>query len=29
LRQEFAGEWPTDHYPVIVDYRLGGPQQRR
>ncbi|WP_342068776.1 endonuclease [Yoonia algicola] len=24
LRQKFAGEWPTDHYPVIVDYQLGG-----
>lgn len=24
LRQKFAGEWPTDHYPVVVDYRLGG-----
>lgn len=23
LRQKFAGEWPTDHYPVIADYRLG------
>ncbi|MEO1637866.1 MAG: endonuclease/exonuclease/phosphatase family protein [Pseudomonadota bacterium] len=23
LRQKFQGEWPTDHYPVIVDYRLG------
>lgn len=23
LRQKFSGEWPTDHYPVIVDYRLG------
>lgn len=22
LRQEFEGEWPTDHYPVVVD--LGG-----
>ncbi len=22
LRQKFAGEWPTDHYPVIADYRL-------
>jgi hypothetical protein len=29
LRQKFAGEWPTDHYPVIVDYRLGGAQERR
>jgi endonuclease/exonuclease/phosphatase family metal-dependent hydrolase len=23
LRQKFSGEWPTDHYPVIADYRLG------
>lgn len=23
LRQRFAGEWPTDHYPVIVDFQLG------
>ncbi len=23
LRQKFDGEWPTDHYPVIGDYRLG------
>lgn len=23
LRERFAGEWPTDHYPVIADYRLG------
>lgn len=23
LRQKFAGEWPTDHYPVIADYVLG------
>lgn len=22
LRQEFNGEWPTDHYPVVVDYTL-------
>ncbi|MDX8351594.1 endonuclease/exonuclease/phosphatase family protein [Cognatiyoonia sp. IB215182] len=22
LRQRFGGEWPTDHYPVIADYRL-------
>ncbi|MEJ6402115.1 endonuclease/exonuclease/phosphatase family protein [Yoonia sp. 2307UL14-13] len=22
LREKFAGEWPTDHYPVIADYRL-------
>ncbi len=28
LRQKFAGEWPTDHYPVIADYRLGGAQSR-
>ena len=24
LRQRYQGEWPTDHYPVIADYRLGG-----
>ncbi|WP_100369353.1 endonuclease [Yoonia maricola] len=23
LRQKFADEWPTDHYPVVADYRLG------
>ncbi|MEM8536888.1 MAG: endonuclease/exonuclease/phosphatase family protein [Pseudomonadota bacterium] len=23
LRRQFDGEWPTDHYPVIADYRLG------
>ncbi len=23
LREKFSGEWPTDHYPVIADYRLG------
>ena len=23
LRQKYAGEWPTDHYPVVADYRLG------
>lgn len=23
LRKRFAGEWPTDHYPVIVDFDLG------
>lgn len=22
LRQKFMGEWPTDHYPVIGDFRL-------
>jgi endonuclease/exonuclease/phosphatase family metal-dependent hydrolase len=22
LRQKFDGEWPTDHYPVIADYKL-------
>ena len=22
LRQKFAGEWPTDHYPVARDYRV-------
>jgi len=25
LRKRFDGEWPTDHYPVIADYRLGAP----
>ena len=23
LREKFDGEWPTDHYPVIVDFALG------
>lgn len=23
LRNEFDGEWPTDHYPVVADYRPG------
>jgi endonuclease/exonuclease/phosphatase family metal-dependent hydrolase len=23
LRQKYGGEWPTDHYPVIADYRIG------
>ena len=23
LRRKFNDEWPTDHYPVIADYRLG------
>lgn len=22
LRQKFDGEWPTDHYPLVADYRL-------
>ena len=22
LRRRFAGEWPTDHYPVLADFRL-------
>jgi endonuclease/exonuclease/phosphatase family metal-dependent hydrolase len=22
LRQKYDGEWPTDHYPVVADYRL-------
>ena len=22
LRQKYNGEWPTDHYPVVADYRL-------
>jgi len=21
LRDKFEGEWPTDHYPVVVDFR--------
>jgi len=28
LRQKFDGEWPTDHYPVIADYRLGAEGSR-
>jgi endonuclease/exonuclease/phosphatase family metal-dependent hydrolase len=23
IRRKYAGEWPTDHYPVIADYMLG------
>lgn len=23
LRKKYAGEWPTDHYPVVADYTLG------
>lgn len=23
IRRKFAGEWPTDHYPVLADYLLG------
>lgn len=23
LRETFDGEWPTDHYPVVVDFGLG------
>ena len=26
LRQKYAGEWPTDHYPVLADYALGPPR---
>ena len=26
LRQKFQNEWPTDHYPVIADYSLGGEE---
>ncbi|SLN42283.1 Endonuclease/Exonuclease/phosphatase family protein [Roseivivax jejudonensis] len=22
LRRRFAGDWPSDHYPVVADYRL-------
>ena len=22
VRQKYAGEWPTDHYPVVADYTL-------
>lgn len=22
LRQQFSGEWPTDHYPVLVDFDM-------
>ncbi len=25
VRQRYNGEWPTDHYPVVADYRLGSP----
>ncbi len=25
LRQDFGGVWPSDHYPVVMDYRLAGP----
>lgn len=25
LRQKFNGEWPTDHYPVVVDYTWEAP----
>ena len=24
VRRKFSGEWPTDHYPVVVDLRLDG-----
>ena len=24
VRRRFSGEWPTDHYPVVVDLRLDG-----
>ena len=23
VRKKYNGEWPTDHYPVVADYRLG------
>jgi endonuclease/exonuclease/phosphatase family metal-dependent hydrolase len=23
IRQQFLGEWPSDHYPVVLDLRLG------
>ena len=23
LRQKFDGEWPTDHYPVVLDVTIG------
>lgn len=26
LRGRFGGEWPTDHYPVVQDVRLGPPE---
>ena len=26
LREKFGGEWPTDHYPVVADYRLDAPR---
>ncbi|WP_424976306.1 endonuclease/exonuclease/phosphatase family protein [Dinoroseobacter sp. S124A] len=25
LRQQFEGEWPTDHYPLVADLALSGP----
>uniref|UniRef100_A0AAN0NK48 Endonuclease/exonuclease/phosphatase family protein n=1 Tax=Yoonia rhodophyticola TaxID=3137370 RepID=A0AAN0NK48_9RHOB len=25
LRERFAGEWPTDHYPVVADFVLTEP----
>lgn len=25
LRKKFAGEWPTDHYPLIADFQIGRP----
>ncbi len=23
LRKKYAGEWPTDHYPLVADFQLG------
>jgi endonuclease/exonuclease/phosphatase family metal-dependent hydrolase len=23
IRKQYDGEWPTDHYPVVADFRLG------
>lgn len=25
IRERFEGEWPTDHYPVIADFKLAAP----
>ena len=27
LRERFAGDWPSDHYPVAADITLSGPDQ--
>ncbi len=28
LRRRFEGEWPSDHYPVVADFRVGAVQKR-